>query len=199
MESKGVVDLTNQLAKAAAELRDCSVKLQNIELKIKNAYDGSRFVEHSILVNQKTELASTYQKNLNYILKNIDSHLDAKIKIYEELSKKFSKNSNFIGDNIWELFNKFNEWLYSLSLQENLAFVNLSGIILIMLSLFSIIMIFYGDIILNYFQLEERFPRIAKLIILRRKFQQYYLLINILIISVVLIIMFALNLLVLIH
>lgn len=81
-----------------------------------------------------------------------------------------------------------------MTLQENLAFVNMSGIIFIMITLFSIIMIFYGAKLLDYFQLEKRFPRIAKMIILRRKFQAYYLLTNILLISVVLIIMFALNL-----
>lgn len=56
-------------------------------------------------------------------------------------------------------------------------------------------MIFYGNKFLDYFQLEKRLPKIAKLIILRRKFQQFYLLTNILLISVVLLIMFTLNLL----
>lgn len=66
-----------------------------------------------------------------------------------------------------------------------------------MLSLISILFIFYGNILLGYFKLEERYPKIGKFIILSRKFQQFYLLINVLIITVVSIIMFVMNLTVL--
>lgn len=129
----------------------------------------------------------------------IEPHINSKI--LQELYKVTGRNnsaggaSNFTGDNVWELFEKLNEWLITISPQENLALVNLSGILFIMLTLFSIIMIFYGNKFLDYFQLEKRLPKIAKLIILRRKFQQFYLLTNILLISVVLLIMFTLNLL----
>jgi hypothetical protein len=48
--------------------------------------------------------------------------------------------------------------------------------------LISIVFIFYGDYLINKFQLEIKFPKLAKIIQLRRKFQKYYLILSILLI-----------------
>lgn len=45
-------------------------------------------------------------------------------------------------------------------------------------ALLSILFIFYGDFLLNKYNLETRYPRLAKIIILRRKFSKYYLILN---------------------
>jgi hypothetical protein len=82
----------------------------------------------------------------------------------------------------------------SLDHVHNIAIINLFGIFLIIISLLSIIFIFYGNILLDYLNLEQRYPKIAKIIILRRKFQGYYLWWNIFIIAIVSIIMFLMNL-----
>jgi hypothetical protein len=55
-----------------------------------------------------------------------------------------------------------------------------------MFILFSLISIIYGDKLIIFFDLENRFPKIAKFIQIRRKFQQYYLLMNIGLIIIVL-------------
>jgi hypothetical protein len=41
-------------------------------------------------------------------------------------------------------------------------------------ALISIIFIFYGNILIEKYDLENRYPRLAKLIQLRQKFQKYY-------------------------
>lgn len=63
----------------------------------------------------------------------------------------------------------------SLDYIQNLAIINLFGIFVIVVSIISIVFIFYGNKLLDYFNLEARYPKLAKLIILRRKFNQYYL------------------------
>lgn len=68
------------------------------------------------------------------------------------------------------------------------------GIGLILLSLLQIIFIFYGTVILDYLKLETRYPKIAKIILLRRTFQQFYLILNICIIITVSLIMLFFNL-----
>jgi hypothetical protein len=106
-----------------------------------------------------------------------------------------SKKLNFIDIfNIQDFFSNLNNYIMNLSYEQNLAFVNLSGIFVIMITLMSIVSIFYSNKLLNYFSLESHYPKFAKLILLRVKFQQYYLFINILIITIVSIVMFALNL-----
>jgi hypothetical protein len=199
-DSQGLTDITNKLSEAVNNISLAKYKLTTITDQLNNAMLNNKQIEYNILLAEKAKLEAFYNQNLNYILTNVNTHLQNKMIVYKELAKNISNSrQNFLGDNIWEKLDQFNNWLNSLSLQENLAFVNMSGIIFIMITLFSIIMIFYGNKLLNYFQLEDRFPRIAKLIILRRKFQEYYLITNILLISVVLIIMFALNLLVFIY
>jgi hypothetical protein len=99
------------------------------------------------------------------------------LKIIEEFKKgKGSRGNNFLDpDFIPKLFDIFNHYLSTLNYEQNIAFINLSGIFTIMVTLISIIFIFYGNIILNYLNLETSYPKIAKIINLRRKFQQYYL------------------------
>lgn len=50
----------------------------------------------------------------------------------------------------------------------------------------SIVFIFYGDYLIKRFDLEKKFPNLAKVIQLRRRFQSYYLLLSIIWIFVVL-------------
>lgn len=45
-------------------------------------------------------------------------------------------------------------------------------------SLISIIFIYYGDILLKNFDIENKYPKLAKIIIIRRKFSKYYFIIN---------------------
>lgn len=68
------------------------------------------------------------------------------------------------------------------------------GLVLILLSSLQIIFIFYGTVILDYLKLETRYPKISKIIQLRRTFQQFYLILNICIIVTVSIIMLFFNL-----
>ncbi len=96
-----------------------------------------------------------------------------------------SSNTNFTIDyNIIETINNF---LGNLTPLESLAIMHINASLVILLSLFSIISIFYGEFFIQKFSLETKFPKLAKFIQLRRKFQQFYLLINTLIIFAVMI------------
>jgi hypothetical protein len=147
------------------------------------------------------ELTQIAQNCKGFLNQNWPLYVDQKMQIYSDLIKHLKDSGgNFIIDkNIWEYFYQFNDWVNSLGLEKGLLFLNLSGIIFIMLGMVSIIMIFYGNFFINYFQLEKRYPKLAKLINLRLKLQQFYLLSNIFLISVVLIIMFVFNLIVFIY
>lgn len=102
--------------------------------------------------------------------------------------------SNQYIDSIDRLWNDFNAWIQSLDYIHNVAIVNIMGLGLILLSLLQIIFIFYGTVFLDYLNLETRYPKLAKIIQLRRTFQQFYLLLNICIIAIVSIIMLFFNL-----
>ena len=91
------------------------------------------------------------------------------------------------------------EWYNSLSLLESLAAVNISGCLVIVISLFSIIIVLYSEILIENFNLINRYPKFKKIIELRATFKKYYLILDLSIIFIVLIIMVLLNMLVFIY
>lgn len=74
------------------------------------------------------------------------------------------KKSNIIN---WDWFETLNTW-------EKLAISLLLTKSVVFSSLIGIIFVYYGDILLNKYNLEQKYPKIANIIKLRRKFTRYY-------------------------
>ena len=87
-------------------------------------------------------------------------------------------------------FTTISNFMSSLSLEQLLAVMNILGLIIITSCLISIAIIFYGDYLIKYFKFEVKYPKFAKLIQLRRKFQFVYLNANFLLILPVIPILF---------
>ena len=66
--------------------------------------------------------------------------------------------------------------------------------ITILFCLFTLSGVFYGERILNYFDLEQKYPKLAGIIKLRRRFQQFYFLWNSFMILLVLALIISFNL-----
>jgi len=115
------------------------------------------------------------------ILRSIAENTDDKIgilnttnstlqRIIDEVSSNgISESSSFLGD----LFYFIKDFMSSLTIEQLLPIINLLGLIVITSFLISIAVNFYGDYLIKYFKIEEKYPRIAKYIQLRRKFQFY--------------------------
>jgi hypothetical protein len=88
---------------------------------------------------------------------------------------------NFSYESLMKFFDQF-------SSLEKLAIVNLIFSQMIISSLLSLIFIFYGEYLIKYFNLENKYPKLAKFIQFRKKFQLFFFIWNILwIFSIVLI------------
>lgn len=96
-------------------------------------------------------------------------------------------------DNKSQYLDSLQNFFDGLNYQQNLAVVHISGSLFILFSLINIISIFYGEKLIFYFDLENKYPKITKFIQIRRKFQQYYLLINLILIISVLLIIIIIN------
>jgi hypothetical protein len=82
------------------------------------------------------------------------------------------KQSNIIN---WDWFDSLNTWgklAVSLLLTKSVLFASLMGLIFV----------YYGDVLLTKYNLESRYPKLAKIIKLRRKFSRYYFLLDCLLI-----------------
>lgn len=102
--------------------------------------------------------------------------------------------SNF---NLDSFLDSFYEYLNSLGLLELSALFHLGVLTMICIFSFNILSAILGNEIINYFKLEERFPKLAGILKLRLKFQRYYLILNFSLIFIFCIASILINLLVL--
>jgi hypothetical protein len=151
--------------------------------------------------NLNTSQVEIIKTDLSHHSINIESSLSSSNIKIEELKKMLedvfgsgSKNK-FIGDDV---IANFQNYLSTLPLEKigALGHIFFFISIAILFSLVSIIFIFYGDSLIKYYNLEEKFPKLARFIQLRRKFQQYYFLINISLIIIALLLIIYVNLIV---
>ena len=142
-------------------------------------------------INESTAIQSDQINKVNEEIQNINN-------IQEEIIEIITKSdgTNFLDYNIIDLINNF---LSNLSVSQTVAFAHINCSLAIFFSLTTILSIFYGEKFIEYFSLETKYPKIAKFIQLRRKFQQYYLLLHFTIIVSILIALTYLDILVFLH
>lgn len=92
----------------------------------------------------------------------------------------------------------FNAYLDSLSLIQSAAIFHILISILIIMLLYNIFSVFFGNEIINYFNLDKKYPKLHKFFELRLKFQRYYLILNILAIFIICLVVISIDLLALI-
>jgi hypothetical protein len=163
-------------------------KLLEIDQKIINKYKKLHDESDSLNEKEKSELILEIEhltKIKNYELYEWGKDDENLKKAWKEIIDKFGgdddNKNNLISFNIFNIFE-------SLDPLDRIALSLLLLSQVIFSALVSIIFIFYGEYLIIKFDLERKYPRLAKFIQLRRKFQQYYLLFSILIIVSVLLI-----------
>jgi Rad3-related DNA helicase len=151
-------------------------RLKNLELQAKLDNLANKNLENLELIKESN-------KSLDENIQNIINSKDGS-----------SGSKSLIDNNFIESINQF---LSSLNFEQTLAILHISGSIFILISLYSIVLIFLGDYFINYFNLEEKYPKNANFIKVRRKFQNYYISINVIIIVFVLLTIIYINFLLL--
>jgi hypothetical protein len=107
---------------------------------------------------------SLNEKSVNK-LKSLDND------ILNNILDIISSNKNNYLNNFNEIINRFQNYLSSLTLEQLVPLVNIFGLTVITSCLISIAIIFYGDYSIKYFNIENKYPKLAKFIQLRSKFQ----------------------------
>ena len=95
--------------------------------------------------------------------------------ISEGLNKNFIDNFNL---------DFFTTYLDSLPLLQEAALLHILLFIIIIITLINIFASLFANELLNYFDLEKKFPSISGFLKLRAKFQKYYLIWNVIILFV---------------
>ena len=102
-------------------------------------------------------------------------------------------SKNKFTSSVTDFFNQFQELLKNLSLVDLCILLDILGIIIIFSCVMSIIFAYYGNYLISKYTLDQKFPRLSKLISLRVKFQHYSIFLNLFLIMVTLIVLFLVN------
>jgi len=172
------------------EFRDSLLNFTSQLKKLANTKSNS--FEDQIEIKKKIDyLSSTFCTDSK---KFVEDHPE-----YKDIMEVFKKDQDItvkkeISSNIDEDTNKSFMFSGLIENYEKLDFMGKIALGLLLLnyvlisSLISIIFIFYGDYLIKKYQIEVKYPKLAKIISLRRKFQKYYLIMDsLIIISVILI------------
>jgi len=111
------------------------------------------------------------------------------LKALDDAKKAASSGNgnNYIGSNYLEwiqnyiqgFMDSWNGFVHQLTIEQYVSVVHIITSITLLTCLFNIIIIIYSDFLINYFKIEEKYPKFGRLIKLRRKFQHLSLLWNI--------------------
>jgi hypothetical protein len=153
-----------------------NIEILNSKQGVKLEVNSPDLTDVTNITDRSTEIVDNFHKFNNELEKLI------------ELGRKSVDSLQSVDYlNNFEPLDSIREIISLLTYDQLIAFILLSGVLTIALCIFSIILIFYSEKLIVYFKIEEKFPRFGKIIKLRRKFQNYYFIINVSIIIFILI------------
>lgn len=100
---------------------------------------------------------------------------------------------DFVTDYFNNLIENYRNYLSCLDMEQTLSLLHIIFCISILIALYNLIMVFYSEQILKYFDLENKYPKFGRFLKMRSKFQLYYFTLNFIIILVVLLFLLLLN------
>lgn len=188
-------ELKNEIVKTKIEYYRTS--LEESQNKIMTEVETIQNLE--VKTNEQKEVLSSHLDNLTNENEKMQNMMTEIIKYFKDISNSKFVNNNNIIDFFTDYVNNFNKFLSTLSFEQYGAVAHLSSAICMLVFLISIISILFGDQFINYFKLEERFPKLAIILKLRTKLNRISLFISFSVIIFNLLLMIYINLLILIH
>lgn len=146
------------------------------------------------------DIVFTHAEEIRSKLNSINPHLDKMIRIINENNSIVSKftgyKNNFFNShsNLYDQFiNLYNQLLNDLNWDQFIAVAHIFGMTCLIIFLIKIICIYFGEYLITNFNLEQKYPKIARFIQLRRKIQSCYLFIYLILIVLIILGIIILN------
>lgn len=179
---EGILD-ENVRNKLTAQVLECKEKVSEVTRTLGNLNNSK-----DNLFSQEDRLSFENAFNLHESgIINLNKTTTELLKILEDLNSKFN------GDDINNIIENFKVYLSTLNTFELCVLFNIFISIFILFCLITIIVIYYGNFLINYFNLENKFPKLAKFIKIRHAFQEFYMLLYFSLIFISLIFMIYVN------
>ena len=127
--------------------------------------------------NKKIEQAQLSHQELSDKLDNIQNSVDKVHEAIKSLPSSNSNNNNKLNFDFNFDFNidSYYNYLDTLTLSEELALIHILCAILYLFIAFEFVSIFFGNELINYFDLENKYPKLKTFFKLRATYQRYYL------------------------
>ena len=179
----------DSIAKIQNNQKSLSNEMNNI-LTEKAEVMANDSIVGSITTDEQVKSAFKLTKEMEQNLTSSEEHLKG---LNELLSKISGSDSNNFTESITQLILEFQDIISSFSLIQKLTLINMLTGALILNCLITLIIVFYGESLINYFDLVNKYPRLTKFIKLRSKFQQFYFFVNSIIIFIEIVAMVYVN------
>jgi len=174
-------------------------KNQQLSMKINNLVSENESNDKiEVVLRKSLEIQENKMELLNNKINNlIDNKLFDETTMIEvnnsvkgvnkELLELFIKIEDCVKSNLVDLniFNDLQTYINNLNYFQTLALSHLFAIILIFILITDLLSIYFSDYLIDKFNIERKYPRIYKLLELRRKFKTFYLIKDIIIILIV--------------
>ena len=130
---------------------------------------GTSAIGTGVLIDNVLESAGQ-PKNMDTVVQNPNENTT---NISSNIESNNTSESSIFGT-IQDLIEQLNQNLSGLTLEQHACFVNTIALLIIFFSLNAITAVFYGDKLIKYFQLEEKYPKLAKIIKVKNTLSLYY-------------------------
>ena len=150
--------------------------------------------------NNSSNLLSRINEAKGQIDRGTDGAYDSLVKIFKganELIEMVEKDIN--ANNYFPGMSDFYQFLDSLSLLHHSSLLHICIFILLVLTVINIVSTLFGNELIKYFKLEEKFPRLSKFFKLRVTLQKYYLMWNVIILFLCCIVGIGINILIIVY
>jgi hypothetical protein len=137
----------------------------------------NRFEKGIINPDSQTSLDfyNKYKENYDAAFSKVNDKANEIIEMLDKTKDKFATQDD---NPIFNLINEFKEYLGSLTVMEICLVINISSCVFILTCIISILFAISGNYLIDKFSLEQKLPKLSKIIQLRAKFQRYYIIIN---------------------
>lgn len=146
--------------------------------------------------NKLTKITELLNKQETIIIKAKDRFIEGFTKL-AEASQNLNDLFNNGKDKLFSSLSPIYDYLDSLTLLEESALFHIVVLLVILSIAFNIYSVLFGNEVIKYFKLEEKYPRLHIFFKLRLQFQRYYLILNLILLIIICTVAISLNILVL--
>ena len=151
--------------------------------------------------NANSESLTTAEKVSNTVTDSQAATSDkivANAKKLQDFMDNNPQESNVLGP-ITDMIDSYREFLSTLSLEQIACLANAIGFITIFFIINSIITTLFGSYLIDFFKLDVKFPKLAKILTLRKKVSNFYVTYNIIFLYLLIISLILVNLYIVVY